>query len=99
MSDTASIAFDGELTIFCAVEAKQTLLGALAPGVTVDCDLSGVTEFDTAGVQLLMLAKREAAARGAVLRFVGHSPSVLGAFDLLDLGAHFGDPLVMPPAA
>lgn len=99
MSSAASIAFDGELTIFCAHEAKQTLLGALAPGVTVDCDLSGVTEFDTAGVQLLMLAKREAAIRGAVLRLVGHSPSVLAAFDLLDLGAHFGDPLVMPAAA
>ena len=99
MSAAAAIALEGELTIFSALETKQTLLGALVPGVTLDCDLSGVTEFDTAGVQLLMLAKREAGARGAVLRLVGHSPAVLGAFELLDLGGHFGDPLVMPPAA
>ena len=95
---TASLRLDGELTIFSAHETKLALLGALQAGTTVDCDLSGVTEFDTAGLQLLLLAKREAAARGAVLRLSGHSPAVLGAFDLLDVGRHFGDPVLMPAA-
>lgn len=90
------LALQGELTVFTAMESKQTLLEALAPGATVECDLSGVTEFDTAGVQLLMLAKREAAARGAVLRLSSHSPAVLAAFDLLDLGRHFGDAVLVP---
>jgi anti-anti-sigma factor len=87
---------DGELTIFRAHECKQALLDAIEPGATVDCDLSGVTEFDTVGVQLLLLAKREAGARGAALRLSGHSPAVLAAFELLDLGRHFGDALVLP---
>ena len=60
-----------------------------------------MSEIDSAGVQLLMLAKREAQARGGELHLCGHSPAVLDVFELLDLAAFFGDPLVMPapPAA
>ena len=63
-----------------------------------EIDLSGVTEFDTAGVQLLMLAKQDALAKKSELRLVGHSPAVLEVFELLNVAAYFNDPLVMARA-
>ena len=50
----------------------------------------------TAGVQLLMLAKRTAQKQQGQLRLVGHSAAVLEVFDLLHLAAYFGDDLVIP---
>ncbi|HLO96096.1 MAG TPA: STAS domain-containing protein [Burkholderiaceae bacterium] len=87
----------GELTIFRAAELKGEWLQALedAQG-RLELDLAGVTELDTAGLQLLMMLKREAAARGGVLRLQGHSPAVLEVFELLNVAAFFGDPLIMP---
>jgi len=87
---------EGELTIYRAAELKNTLLAAVAEHDTLDIDLSAVTEFDTAGVQLLLVAKRAAAARQHTLRLVGHSAPVIDVFELLDLSSHFGDPIVLP---
>lgn len=87
----------GELTIFRAAELKTEWLQALeGAGSALELDLAGVTELDTAGLQLLMVLKREAAAQGRTLRLHGHSPAVLEVFELLNVAAFFGDPLVMP---
>ena len=94
-----SLRIEGELTIYRAAELKQTLLAAVAEHAAVEVDLSQVAEFDTAGLQLLLLAKREAGAAAHELRLVNHSPAVLEVLELFDLAAHFGDPLVMPQAA
>jgi anti-sigma B factor antagonist len=91
-----TLRIDGELTIFRATELKPVLLPT--PPLT-DIDLSGVTDLDTAGVQLLMLAKKAALAEGRELRLVGHSPAVLDVFELLNVAAYFGDPLVMDSCA
>lgn len=91
-----ALRIDGELTIYRALELKQTLLGAVEAQPEVELDLSAVTEIDTAGLQLLMLAKRAAQACQRELRLVGHSPAVLEVFQLFDLAAFFGDPLVVP---
>lgn len=85
----------GELTIYQVVELKEILLAALAEPQPLDVDLSGVTEIDTAGVQLLMLVKKTAQARSHELRFLAHSPAVTEVFELLDLAAYFDDPLIM----
>ena len=99
MSD-ATLRLDGELTIYRAAELKPLILAPLGEAQVLEVDLAGVSEIDSAGVQLLMLAKREAQARGGELHLVAHSPAVLDVFELLDLAAFFGDPLVMPaPAA
>ena len=60
----------------------------------LEIDLSGVTEIDTSGVQLLMLAKRRSLAIQRELRLCAHSPAVTEVFELLDLAAFFGDPLL-----
>ena len=96
MSITNVLRIDGELTIFRAAELKPVLLAE--PALT-EIDLSGVTDLDTAGVQLLMLAKKTALAQGRELRLSGHSPAVLDVFELLNVAAYFGDPIVMNSCA
>ncbi len=95
-SDPPVLRIEGELTIYRAQELKTALLG---PPAALEVDLSGVTDIDTCGVQLLMLAKNTAQARQRELRLVAHSAAVTEVFELLNLGAYFGDPLVMPRAS
>lgn len=83
---------EGELSIYRAAELKQALFDEPRP---LEIDLSGVTEIDTVGVQLLMLAKKTALAQKRELRLVAHSQTVTEVFELLDLAAYFDDPLVM----
>jgi hypothetical protein len=64
-----------------------------------EIDLSGVTEIDTSGVQLLMLAKRSAQAQQLGLRLSAPSAAVTALFELLDLVAYFGDPPRAPSPA
>ncbi|MEO8299169.1 MAG: STAS domain-containing protein [Burkholderiales bacterium] len=90
---------EGEFTVYRAAELKSLLLDAVASEPLVEVDLSAVSELDTAGLQLLMLAKRSALAANRELRLVKHSPAVVDVLQLLDLAAYFGDPLVVPSAA
>lgn len=94
------LGIEGELTIYAAAELKPRfaqLLDEIAqsPQKQGEVDLSQVSEIDSAGLQLLLLAKREAARRGIGLALCGHSPAVIDCFDLCDLGAVFGDPIVI----
>lgn len=91
-----ALRMEGEMTIYRADELRQVLMGAIQPEVRLEIDLSGVTELDTCGLQLLMLAKREAARQGGEVQLVRHSPPVLDVFELLNVAAFFGDHLVLP---
>lgn len=94
----AALRIDGEMTIYRAAELKDALLGALSGQSALELDLSGVSEIDTAGVQLLMLAKKTAATLQCELRLCGHSEAVAEVFELLRLATYFGDPLVVSAA-
>ena len=87
---------EGELTIFRAHELKTALLTEPMPQ---EIDLSGVSELDSAGVQLLILAKKTALAQQRELHLTAHSAAVIEVFELLNLASYFGDPLVMPSRA
>ena len=86
---------EGELSIYRADELKHALIEPLQAGVRLVVNLAAVTEIDTCGLQLLMLAKRTATAVQAELQLTGHSPAVLEVFELLNVAAFFGDPLVI----
>ena len=86
---------DGECNIYRADELKHALTEPLHLGVRLVVDLSMVSELDTCGLQLLMLAKRTAKAVGAELQLIGHSPAVVEVFELLNMAAFFGDQLVI----
>ncbi len=86
-----------DMTIYNAQTLKDTLLGQCHAGTReLHLDLSGVTELDSAGLQLLLLLKTEARERGFSLRLLRHSEAVIEVFELLKLGMYFGDPIVIP---
>lgn len=94
-NDVTRIAVDGELTIYRAADLKVTVLEALRKSRVLEVDLSGVTELDTAGLQVLMLAKNTAAADKRELRLLNHSPAVVEIVEMLNLGAFFGDAVLI----
>jgi anti-anti-sigma factor len=83
---------EGELTIFRAMELQPAIL--CNPPLD-EIDLSGVTDLDSAGLQLLMLAKKTAQTQGKDIYLSGHSPAVMDVFELLNVAGYFGDHLVM----
>jgi anti-anti-sigma factor len=98
----AAMHIEGELTIYRAAELRINLLGALADlpeGADFEIDLAGVSEMDSAGVQLLMAAQKSTRAAQRELRLVGHSAAVLEVFETLDLAAVFGQPATLRAAA
>jgi anti-sigma B factor antagonist len=86
---------EGSMTIYEAAADKSLLMDALAKANETEIDLSSVREMDTAGLQLLILAKREALSAGKVMRLTGQSPASLDVLDRYNLAAYFGDPVVV----
>ena len=87
-----------DLTIYHALDQKHQLLDALASADELELDLMQVGEIDTAGLQLLILLKKEAQRTGKRLSIVAHSQSVRAVIDFCNLAAELGDPLVIPAA-
>lgn len=79
------LVLDGELTIYRAAELKKLLVDAVAAGGRVDVDLGQVSALDSAGVQLLLLARAAARAKEIPIAFSGHSPVVVEVLELLGL--------------
>jgi len=97
-SAPCQLRLEGEMTIFTAQDVKERLLAPLVHCQQIDVDLSQVSEIDSAGLQLMLLVKREAAAQGKDIRFVAHSPAVVDVLELCQLTGYFGDPVVMASA-
>jgi anti-anti-sigma factor len=93
--DVTRISLDGELTIYRAADLKVSVLEALRKTRVLEIDLSGVIELDTAGLQVLMLAKQTATAEQRELRLLQHSPAVVEIIEMLDLVAFFGDAVLI----
>lgn len=66
-----ALRLDGELTVHTAADRRAQVLSALDAGGAIGLDLSGVTEADTAGVQLLLVLRREADLQGRTLEVTG----------------------------
>jgi anti-sigma B factor antagonist len=81
----ACLAVEGEMTIYRAAELYPALLYMVRTQDAPALDLAGVTEFDSAGVQLLLVARREAGRLGKPLALRGASPAVRDTFALLGL--------------
>lgn len=89
------IAVEGEMTISRALELKEALLPACIDGADLEIDLSGVTEIDASGLQLMMALKLESIVRNMQLSFTGHSAAVQEALELSDLAGFFGGPMLI----
>ena len=86
------MSLSGELTIFSVQDVRNRLLEALASTDELSIDLGEVSEIDTAGLQLMLLAKR---SPGKTVRFCHHSDAVVRLVDLANLAQKLGDPLVL----
>ena len=91
-------AFIEDFTIYRVAELKPVLLAVIEEGTRIELDLFAVEHIDSAGCQLLILAKREANAAGKTLAIVAHSRAVQSLIEFYNLAAWFGDPLVVPAA-
>lgn len=89
------LALEGELTIYNAAELKEGLLDHLRSSSRLEIDLSQVDEMDTAGLQVLACAKKDAARSEIPFTLVNHSRSVIEVLDLYNLTAYFGDPVLI----
>jgi len=85
----ASFAIEGELTVFTAHEIKTRLLSVMPTRSTLEVQLGEVTEFDGAGLQLLLAAKHEAAQRESQLVLISPPAQVKAALQLAGLLDHF----------
>lgn len=88
----------GPLTIYSAAERKPELLAGLDAG-DLELDLAEVDELDSAGLQLLVLAKLEAERQGHRLSLCNHSAAVIEVLELSGLSAFFGDPILLSTRA
>jgi anti-sigma B factor antagonist len=82
------LALDGEITIHGAADLKSTLLAALGSDESegeIAIDVSGVSELDTAGLQLLLMLKLQADQLGRTLLLVDPSAAVTEVLSLVRL--------------
>ena len=84
MSDPRRIAVSGEFTIFTALPLRDRLLAALAEAQDLEVDLSQVSEIDSSGLQLMLAARKEAAATQKSIRFVNPGTAVAELLKLID---------------
>jgi len=89
------IAIADEMTIYTALEQKNELLPHLKPNHQLQLDLSGVSEIDSAGMQLLIHMKQKAKELDNEFSLVQHSQAVVEVIGLFNLTSFFGDPVVI----
>jgi anti-anti-sigma regulatory factor len=77
----------GELTILTAADQTRALVSLLTAGSHLEVDLSGVTDLDTAGVQVLLLGRAEAARQGSTLTYRDASRAVRDVLEIAHLEA------------
>lgn len=78
----------GEMTVYSAAALKRDLLAAMDRHRRAKLlDLSEVTEIDTAGLQLLLIARRHAANGGLELLLIDPSRPVRSVLELCRLSA------------
>ncbi len=94
--DVSHAMLGDELNIYTASELKEELLNLLEDAKELEIDLSKVAEMDSAGLQILIMLKREAERQDKQLHMLNHSQVVFEVFELLDVSSLFGDPVVIP---
>lgn len=85
----------GELTIYQAAGVREQLAALVNEHSNAELDLAGVTEFDSAGVQLLLVLKQKARQLGGEWALVNHAQAVTDVLETLNLAAQLGDPLLL----
>lgn len=91
-----TISVSRNLNIYEAQSLKDDLLNLPQKAHVVELDLSQVIEIDTAGLQLLLLVRRESSKQGKTLRIAACSPAVQELIELCGLAELLIDALALP---
>jgi anti-anti-sigma factor len=89
---SAHVAIEGDLTVSSVQDIRAALAAVVVEHDETEIDLGSIEEIDSAGLQLMLIAKR---SEGRTVRFVNHSDAVLRLLDLANLGAALGDPVLI----
>jgi len=89
-SKSGRLAIQGELTIYQAAAAREACIAARDSGALREVDLSGVTELDTAGLQLLLQVSRIDVDQQRRVQLTGHSQAVREALLVAGLANELG---------
>ncbi|MDH5518512.1 MAG: STAS domain-containing protein [Gammaproteobacteria bacterium] len=89
------IQIPADMTIYEAGELKELFESSLSAANCINVSLNNVTEIDTAGIQLMVSLKKNAARDNKVVNFTAHSSAVVSLLDLFDMTTYFGDPIVI----
>jgi anti-sigma B factor antagonist len=84
--------FEGPVTIYQVTELKARLQTLLSNVPEAELDLSGVDEIDGAGLQLLVLFKRDAMQKGCRLCVSAHGDASQEVVSLMGLDSWFTEP-------
>lgn len=85
MQPLTSLCVQGEMVVYKAQALKESLLPALGNAAGLQLDMSGVTELDTAGLQLLILLKREADEAKKTIKLKNCSVPAMEVFRLCNI--------------
>jgi anti-anti-sigma factor len=94
--DACLLSLKGDLNIYSSPSFLKELNPLLKSYHKIALDLGNIAELDTAGLQSLIAAKKEAIKSNKVLKIVNHSPVVIKLIDLLGLVGFFGDKIKIP---
>lgn len=88
--DTTTLSFTGELSIYSVGELKNEILGdPESLGTRIALDLEKVSEIDTAGIQLLLFAKKHFLTQEKQLYLAKSNELVDSVFATFDLQSAF----------
>jgi anti-anti-sigma factor len=96
MTRLSSVTLEGPLTIATAADTKVAVFQHIQPERKVEFDLSLVDEIDCAGLQILILAKRESERLGGQFRLTNPSLAVAQAFQISGFSDFLGNPCFAP---
>jgi anti-anti-sigma factor len=81
----------GEMTVESALQLKNRIVDAIERTAELTLRLSDVTAIDTAGMQLLLMARQHARQAGKRVRFEVPSQAILDLVSLYNLGELLDD--------
>ncbi|MGA7713054.1 MAG: STAS domain-containing protein [Rhizomicrobium sp.] len=87
VEDTSIVKIEGDLLIGCVAQAKPKIVAALAAGDKVLLDLGNLGECDTAGIQLLLMARASARSQSKSLFVTANSTSFLTTLERVGIPA------------
>ena len=89
------VCFAGEMTIYDIEGLTPQFMPLVSSAKSLVVDLKDVTEIDSSGAQLLMLARNERLRLDKAYSLINHSEAVINLFRLLGLLNWFDDPVVL----